>query len=304
MVSARTGRSAASAGLMRCWNSRVESFTSYDYKIKMGTHWPLMATMRLRSAPAPQTAIVQNPGEQPRQSGSDRGTAPFNAIVLPRFSTSAGGNIFTRIKTRPMESQANTEAVNLRSAVPYPLTQYYQGIKQLSDSIEDCLSKGRVLSCLVLLYSAIDIFASLERNRSESTKDAFVRWVDTYMLPNSALQFSAIDLYAARCGIVHAFSAESDLSRDGRAKKLVYAWGTATADSLRKAGKALGRTEIGVHVRDLVYGFNHALIKYIDDVADSPAEHEPFFHSVAKWLVGVDSSAFDVLVRASEQTSL
>jgi hypothetical protein len=199
-----------------------------------------------------------------------------------------------------MESQANTDPVNLQSEVPFPLTQYCQGIKQLSDSIEDCLSKGRVLSCLVLLYSAIDIFASLEGNRSEGTKDAFVRWVDRYILPNAALQFSAIDLYAARCGIIHAFSAESDLSRNGRAKKLVYAWGTASADSLQKAGRVLGRSEISVHVRDLVYGFNRALIKYIDDVADSPAEHERFFHSVAKWLVGVDSSAFDGLAQISE----
>jgi len=199
-----------------------------------------------------------------------------------------------------MENQGNSHTVNLESAMRDPLTPYYQGIRQLSDSIEDCLSKGRVLSSLVLLYSAIDIFASLERNRSEGTKDAFVRWVDRYMLPNVALPFSAIDLYAARCGIIHAFSAESDLSRNGRAKKLVYAWGTATADSLQRAGTALGRSEISVHVRDLVNGFKHALIKYIDDVASAPAEHERFFQSVVKWLVGVDPSAFDALAQILE----
>jgi len=104
------------------------------------------------------------------------------------------------------------------------LQPYFQAIRQLKDSIEDCVSKGRVLSCLTLLYSAIDIFASLERQPNKGTRGSFVRWVDTYMLPNSALQFSSIDLYAARCGIVHAFSAESDLSRSGKARKIVYGW--------------------------------------------------------------------------------
>src|ERR1700736_5152787 len=117
------------------------------------------------------------------------------------------------------------------------LQPYFQALKQLKSSIEDCVSKGRVLSCLTLLYLTIDNLASLEKRATEGTRHSFVRWVDTYMLPNDALQFSALDLYAARCGIIHSFSAESDLSRKGQAKKIVYAWGTASVDSLRQVGK-------------------------------------------------------------------
>jgi hypothetical protein len=173
------------------------------------------------------------------------------------------------------------------------LQPYFQAMKQLKDAIEDCVSKGRVLSCLTLLYSAIDILASLEKHPHDGTKASFVRWVDTYMLPNRAFRFSSIDLYAARCGIIHAFSAESDLSRTGQANKIVYAWGTACADSLRQTGQALGRTEITVHVRDLIDGFGHAVVKYVDEVADHPRQHSRFFQSVGGWLVGVDSSAVE-----------
>jgi hypothetical protein len=74
------------------------------------------------------------------------------------------------------------------------LQPYYQAVRQLKDAIEDCMNKGRVLSCLTLLYSAIDIFASLERESNEGTRGSFVRWVDTYMLPNNALHFSSIEL--------------------------------------------------------------------------------------------------------------
>lgn len=176
-----------------------------------------------------------------------------------------------------------------------PLHPYFQAIKQLKDSIDDCASKGRVLSCLTLLYSAIDVLASLEKLPNEGTQSAFVRWVDRYMLPNAAFQFSSRDLYAARCGIVHAFSAESNLSRMGRAKKIVYAWGTANVDTLRQAGQALGRTEVSVHVRDLIDGFGIAVINYIEDVVKDADRRKRFVESTGCWLVGIDPSAFDEL---------
>lgn len=184
-----------------------------------------------------------------------------------------------------------------------PLFPYYQAMTQLKDSIDDCLTNGRVLSCLTLLYSAIDVLASLERLPNEGIQSAFVRWVDRYMLPNNAFHFSSVDLFAARCGIIHAFSAESDLSRKGRANKIVYAWGTARVDVLHRVGRALGRSEISVHVRDLVDGFGLAVIQYIDDVADHPDQHQGFFQSTTNWLVGVDSSSFDELLTVRNAAS-
>jgi hypothetical protein len=39
-------------------------------------------------------------------------------------------------------------------------------LMQPFESIEDCLLKHRFLSCLILLYSAIDIVSSLESGRA------------------------------------------------------------------------------------------------------------------------------------------
>lgn len=174
-----------------------------------------------------------------------------------------------------------------------PLNPYFQTIKQLKDAIDDCASKGRVLSCLTLLYSAIDILASLEKLPNEGTQSAFVRWVDAYMLPNSPFHFSSLDLYAARCGIIHAFSAESDLSRNGRARKIMYAWGTASVDSLRQASTAFGRSEISVHIKDLIDGFGIAVVKYIEDVVRNPDRRSHFVQATRRWLVGVDPRIID-----------
>src|SRR5664280_369361 len=116
---------------------------------------------------------------------------------------------------------------------PYqPRHAYYKAALDLKDSIEDCLVKCRILPCLILLYSGIDVFASLEAQPGQSTKDAFLYWVEAYMLKGRSLSCSALDLYAARCGIIHAFSWSSDLSRSGKARKIMYAWGTADAAKL------------------------------------------------------------------------
>lgn len=178
---------------------------------------------------------------------------------------------------------------------------YFQAIKQLKDSIDDCASKGRVLSCLTLLYSAIDILASLEKLPNESTQSAFVRWVDAYMLPNTAFHFSSLDLYAARCGIIHAFSAESELSRKGRAKKIMYAWGTASVESLRQASTAFGRGEISVHLEDLINGFGSAVVKYIEDVVNDPDRRERFVEAIESWLVGIDPRIIDRALSSQSQ---
>jgi hypothetical protein len=41
--------------------------------------------------------------------------------------------------------------------------------------------KNRLLSTLILVYSGIDILASLERQPNEGTKAAFVCWAEDYL---------------------------------------------------------------------------------------------------------------------------
>jgi hypothetical protein len=73
----------------------------------------------------------------------------------------------------------------------------------------------------------MDTLSYLDRiNDNETVKKRFTRWLDTYMLlPNSKLKCSSIDLYAARCSMVHSSTAESDLSKTGKAKEIYYAHG-------------------------------------------------------------------------------
>ena len=42
----------------------------------------------------------------------------------------------------------------------------------------------------------------------EGVRDAFVCWVDNHLLQARSLPSTAMELYAARCGILHTFSAD------------------------------------------------------------------------------------------------
>lgn len=142
-----------------------------------------------------------------------------------------------------------------------------QNLATLDEAIHDCLRKQQVLPALILIYSGIDIVASLESKQGDAVKASFTRWVDSYMLPSHQLECTALELYAARCGMVHTLTAVSDLSRQGKARTINYAWGSASENDLRKSAKRLGRTMFAVvHVDNLHEAFRLGVLKWADEV--------------------------------------
>lgn len=140
---------------------------------------------------------------------------------------------------------------------------------QLSDLIsviKYTLDSKKHLPALILIYSAIDILSWLNRpaSKSDVSKSDFIDWVDRYLLPNSKLLCSSVDLYGARCGLVHSYQAESKLSRDGKAKQLWYAWGTGDVTKLtNKIQQAkLDEIAVAISVDDLVNALEQGISKF------------------------------------------
>lgn len=75
-----------------------------------------------------------------------------------------------------------------------------------------------------MIYSAIDALAALTRESRDTsaTRNEFQEWVRTYLLPQMNCGLTALDIYGARCGVVHTYAPTSDLSRTGQAKVIVY----------------------------------------------------------------------------------
>jgi hypothetical protein len=130
-------------------------------------------------------------------------------------------------------------------------------IRGLTEGIRLLEQSGMSGAALVLTYSTIDILGSLLR--PDSTQDAkrpdFQKWVTTFMLPRSTIGVSAIDLWAARCGLLHCLSPYSNLSRSGKAKEIAYASTPEMADTARAAAKADGLDVIVVLVSDFLKTF-------------------------------------------------
>jgi hypothetical protein len=167
----------------------------------------------------------------------------------------------------------------------------------LFESIEDCFAKNRLLPCLALVYSGIDVVASLEARPDEKVQVRFVKWVENYLLKAGPLHCSAIELYAARCGIVHTFTSRSSFSKKGKARSIYYAWGIADVADFEKASKILGRADIVmIHVRDLIDAFRQAVVNYLDEIDAQPHRGQAIESALGHWFMNCNPKQIKCLI--------
>ena len=83
---------------------------------------------------------------------------------------------------------------------------------QIITAIDYCISENLIIPALVLIYSAIDSISWVASNKeNQQVGKRFQAWVDTWMLHKYPLPCTALELYAARCGILHTLSPELGL---------------------------------------------------------------------------------------------
>jgi len=158
----------------------------------------------------------------------------------------------------------------------------------LLEAIEDSYAKSRIIPCLVLVYSGIDVVASLEPSQGIGVGDRFKKWVDRYML-SYLTNCTAADLYGARCAVVHTFTPDSDLSRGGRARVVAYAFGSAKLSDLEEASAIAGRSEqVNVHIRDLINAFRNGFADYLQEIGNDKTRFEEMEKSAGLWTVRID----------------
>lgn len=115
--------------------------------------------------------------------------------------------------------------------------EFVQNNQQMLAAARGCIEFGQVVPALVLMYSQIDALAwsCAQDTQRGKVKANFVQWVAAWLLPhlrNQVPHLEGIDLYAARCGVLHTLTGTSDLTVSGRAKSIGYAHGSADAAAL------------------------------------------------------------------------
>lgn len=163
-------------------------------------------------------------------------------------------------------------------------------IKNLTDldlAIKTCVEARLVLPALVLIYTGMDIVASIERKPGDKVGPSFTFWVDRYVLKDRQLPCTSIELYAARCGILHTLTPESDLARAGKARHIVYAWGSGAPLDLQKAARRMATDIVVLHIEDLRWAFLEGTKLWFQDIHSDTARLNMVETATNRWFVNV-----------------
>ncbi len=147
----------------------------------------------------------------------------------------------------------------------------WHGRRGMRAGIKACEQAKCVVSALTLVYGAVDALASLSRETKETrvTRTQFLSWVGKYLVPELCVALTALDIYGARCGIVHSYASTSDLSRAGHAKLVVYKWRKGhRPDDPVLAERARAATVI--EIESLIESLDRAVDRFESDI-DSDA---------------------------------
>lgn len=94
----------------------------------------------------------------------------------------------------------------------------WNSITGLINEIKACENANHTKAAIALAFVCIDTmaFLSMPPDKPRQTREDFIAWVDAYLKGHAdqPYQYRGIDVYAARCAVLHAFSAEADLHRN------------------------------------------------------------------------------------------
>jgi hypothetical protein len=150
-------------------------------------------------------------------------------------------------------------------------------VSHLSDLISsiDLLFKSKKnLPTLILLYSTIDILSWLnrEKNHIDSLRSDFINWCNLFLEPERNFNCSGEDLYSARCGILHSYTAYSRMTRNGEAKQLWYSWGNIDFKKFEEIIKISKYSALAkpIQIEKLIQILNEGIISFANYIENKP----------------------------------
>lgn len=177
-----------------------------------------------------------------------------------------------------------------------------RALEQLIAAIQVRLEKKLNTPALLLLYSGIDIVGWLHADDpTNPVRNRFIEWVDTYLLQARPLQCTSLELYAARCGLVHSFSPDSGLTERGEARKIVYAWGTSnfrTLEEMIAVAKMGGY--VAVQLETLVEAFALGVNQFLKELDLDPMESARVQKRAQKFFISLPEQDAQDLLRLAK----
>jgi hypothetical protein len=143
----------------------------------------------------------------------------------------------------------------------------------LGAGVESCIENKLSAPALILIYSGIDTAGWLDSDQPFATRTSFIGWVERYLLPSRPLNCTAVDLYAARCGLLHTMTPDSQLSAQGRARRICYAWGQGRVEDIQHTIDISNNSSeyVAVHVEELYEAWRLGLLTFTQEIDTDPA---------------------------------
>lgn len=168
---------------------------------------------------------------------------------------------------------------------------FVKTIDSFKTEVRGLYDKRALMPCLMLLYSFIDILSWLRyENKYKEVGKRYIKFVKSYLLPNSRLKCTPEDIYSARCGILHQYSSESDRVKAGSAKKIYYI--TYEKEKSKEKKHAIipdDQNIIIIHIEDIIHAFEKSIEKLKKDLTTNVMLELEVVERSRSWLIQSDN---------------
>jgi hypothetical protein len=164
------------------------------------------------------------------------------------------------------EEQSESETIFGRASFDRALSEIFSGI-------ELCLAQHLFSPTLLLVFACMDAFSWIELSAIRDAKARFEAWVNKRVLPHEEVVCTAVDLYAARSGILHRLGTRSRLSESGEAAQISFCHGEADFEVLgvmREHFEKTGKRMPIVKLEALANALRKGVDSFLKDVESAP----------------------------------
>ncbi len=182
------------------------------------------------------------------------------------------------------------------------MPEFKRGIfEDMFDAAYVCRQRGLNIPMLALPYTTLDalawsVYASLQKKYD--VRGNFVKTCDSFLFPNPKITCTSLELYAARCGILHNLGWESDISRNKQARVVIYSFGSDVSKFAQEAPNviptALGKF-VHLHADDLYLAIALTWWRIMDATRSDPKLAARLIASTDKQYRSLDPKSTDIL---------
>lgn len=144
-------------------------------------------------------------------------------------------------------------------------------------AIGTCFNAALPEATLTIIYSGIDTLGLLDAPAGveDANRTTYKDWCEKYVLPRlqsvDGTAITSVDLYAARCGVLHTSTPRSSLERAGNARQIWYQFLDKTGVDMLLSTQHM---PLQIDLEKLAMAFKEGGIAFIEDLNSDPVRFQ------------------------------